>query len=85
VPDKVPPAVCPCTDVVAVTVEWECSRRHRGYAALCQTHGAIHVAALMSGGIMCGRCREEDGRERAVTLRRVNGKKVSARLGRTQL
>jgi hypothetical protein len=82
---KVPPAVCPCTDVVAVTVEWSCSKGHPGYAALCTTHGQIHVAALLSGGIMCGRCRELDGEERAVMLKLVNGRRVSTKLGRTIL
>jgi hypothetical protein len=80
-----PSAVCPCTDLAVISVEWECPRGHKGYAALCQSHGQIHVAALLSGAIMCGRCRQRDGKERAVILRRVNGKLVSRRLGRTAL
>ncbi len=78
-------AACPCTDVVAVTVEWDCPRGHLGYAALCAAHGQIHVAALLSGGIMCGRCRALDGREQAVGIVRVNGRRVSARLRRRAL
>jgi hypothetical protein len=68
-----------------VTVEWSCGWGHPAYAALCQMHGQIHVAALLSGAIMCGRCRREDGRETAVMLRLVNGRKVSSRLGRRQV
>lgn len=70
------PQACPCTSPATVTVEWECGKGHKGYAALCKEHGAIHVAALLSGAIMCGQCRRE-GYERATVLRRVNGKRVS--------
>jgi hypothetical protein len=72
---------CPCTAPATVTVEWVCGRGHRGFAALCRDHGAVHVAALLSGDIRCGTCRRE-GRERAVALRTVNGRAVSPRLGR---
>lgn len=81
----VPAGACPCTDTATVTVEWECPRGHVGYAALCQSHGQIHVAALLSGSIMCGRCRIRDGKEVAVALKLVNGKRVSRKLGRRQL
>lgn len=85
-PGKSPLApACPCTDAVFVTVEWACPRGHLGYAALCKQHGQIHVAALLSGGIMCGRCRELDGKEQAVALKKINGKRVSSKLGRTIL
>jgi hypothetical protein len=60
-----------------VTVAWECRAGHRGFAALCRDHGAIHVAALLSGDIRCGTCRAR-GDERAVRLLRVNGKRVQA-------
>lgn len=76
-----PPGTCPCTSAATVTIEWECRYEHEAYAALCQSHGAIHVAALLSGDIRCGRCRRE-GREVASFLRRVNGKTVSSKLGR---
>jgi hypothetical protein len=59
-----------------VTVEWECGRGHRGYAALCRDHGAVHVAALLSGDIRCGACRMREGRETGTVLKRVNGKAV---------
>ncbi len=78
-----PSSACPCSSVVFTTIEWECGRGHQAYAALCREHGAIHVAALLSGDIRCGRCRLEDGRETAVSLRRINGKAVGQRLGRT--
>lgn len=73
---------CPCTAPSTVTVEWECGLGHRGFAALCKEHGAIHVAALMSGDIRCGTCRRKFGKETAVVLRRVNGKTVGNRPGR---
>jgi hypothetical protein len=79
-----PLAACPCTSAATVTIEWECRHDHKGYAALCQDHGAIHVAALLSGDIRCGRCRQ-DNREALVFLRRVNGKTMNPRLGRTVL
>lgn len=79
-----PPAACPCTSAASVTVEWECRNGHRGYAALCRDHGAIHVAALMSEDIRCGQCRRE-GTETVCVLRRVNGKAVSSRYGRQVL
>lgn len=78
-------AACPCTDAATITVEWQCPRGHRSYAALCQMHGQVHVASLLSGGVMCGTCRREDGREVAVALKRVNGKAVSSRLSRAVL
>lgn len=66
---------CLCTAGATVTVEWECPRGHRGYAALCKSHGAIHVAALLSGDIRCGTCRR-GGTEAGTVLKRVNGKSV---------
>ena len=75
---------CPCTRQATTTVEWECRARHPGRAVLCKDHAAVHVAALMSDGIMCAACRRE-GSERAVMLLRVNGKRVNARLGRIPL
>lgn len=57
-------------------LEWECPAGHRGYAALCASHGAIHVAALLSGDVRCGQCRAGGYGERAVRLTRVNGKRV---------
>jgi hypothetical protein len=65
-----------------VIAEWECGNGHKGFAALCQDHGAVHVAALLSGDIRCGTCRRRDGKEEAVALRRVNGRRVDPRLGR---
>jgi hypothetical protein len=76
--------LCPCTVPAVVTAEWECRYGHKGYAALCQMHGQVHTAALLSGDIRCGRCRRE-GTEAAVALKRVNGKLVDPRLGRTVL
>ena len=72
---------CPCTAPAAVVAEWECGNGHKGLAALCKDHGAVHVAALLSGDIRCGTCRRE-GHEKAVALRLVNGRKVRSRLGR---
>lgn len=66
---------CPCTAGATVTVEWECGTGHRGYAALCRDHGAVHVAALLSGDIRCGTCRK-GGTEEGTVLKRVNGKSV---------
>lgn len=76
---------CLCTANATVTVEWECRHGHKGYAALCREHGAIHVAALMSGDIRCGACRKRDGTEAAVVLRKINGKPVGNRAGRQVL
>lgn len=73
---------CPCTVPAVVTVEWECHRGHKGYAALCKQHGAIHVAALMSGDIRCGTCRSRHGAETGTVLKRVNGKTVGSRMSR---
>jgi hypothetical protein len=67
---------CPCTAPAFVVLEWECRRGHKGYASLCSDHGAVHVAALLSGDIRCGTCRERDKRETAVRLLRVNGRRV---------
>lgn len=78
------PEACICTANSVVTVEWECRNGHSGFAALCKTHGAIHVAALMSGDIRCGKCRRENV-DTAVVLRRVNGKTVDPRMGRQQV
>ncbi len=73
---------CPCTRAAVVTVEWECAGGgHYKLARLCRDHGAIQVAALLSDVVMCGLCRR-DGYERAVMLLRVNGRRVSSRLGR---
>jgi len=66
-------------------VEWECGKGHRGFALLCKDHGAVHVAALLSGDIRCGTCRQRDRREEAVALQRVNGRRVDPRLGRRVL
>lgn len=74
---------CPCTAQASVTVEWECRWGHRGYAGLCKSHGAIHVAALMSGDIRCGTCRKQ-GVETGTALKRVNGKTVDPRMSRRQ-
>jgi hypothetical protein len=76
---------CPCTVPATVTVEWECGNGHKGYAALCRDHGAVHVAALLGGDIRCGTCRKRDGKEKAVALRRVNGRPVDPRLARRVL
>lgn len=69
-------AACPCSVTATHRVEWECARGHPGRAALCAEHAAIHVAALLSEGIMCAACRRE-GTERVARLLRVNGKKVT--------
>lgn len=75
---------CPCSVAAVHHVEWECPSGHPGVADLCLDHAAVHVGALLSGEVMCAVCRR-DGHERAVALKKVDGRTVDPRLSRRTL